>query len=110
MGLIELGAQMLMRAGIPAPKAHAAILAPIPSTLAQYGRLGEKAWTGPLARGDLETVSKHLVALEKLPPHFLETYQVLGQAALASFQVGRAGKHQQLAQLLRSRRPRVSKT
>jgi predicted short-subunit dehydrogenase-like oxidoreductase (DUF2520 family) len=43
------------------------------------------ALTGPISRGDLRTVRKHLQALAKLPPEIQEVYRALGRktAALA---------------------------
>jgi predicted short-subunit dehydrogenase-like oxidoreductase (DUF2520 family) len=101
MTVADLGARMLIRAGLSRSISQQVILSAIPSTLAQYARLGEKAWTGPLARDDQETLSKHLAALERLPPYFSEVYDVIGRAALAVFR--RYGKGKHLAELLRTR-------
>jgi predicted short-subunit dehydrogenase-like oxidoreductase (DUF2520 family) len=101
MTVADLGARMLMRAGLSRSISRQVILSPIPSTLAQYARLGEKAWTGPLARGDQETLSKHLAALQRLPPHFSEVYDVIGRAALALFRPHKEGKN--LTKLLKTR-------
>jgi predicted short-subunit dehydrogenase-like oxidoreductase (DUF2520 family) len=43
----------------------------------------ELALTGPIARGDLRTVRKHLQALTELPPEISEIYRVLGQRTVA---------------------------
>lgn len=83
--LADLGARVLRRIGVPRRQASRALLPLIRSTIEQYAQLGERAWTGPLARGDAETVGKHLAALEKLPPYFLQAYAVLGQAAVALY-------------------------
>jgi predicted short-subunit dehydrogenase-like oxidoreductase (DUF2520 family) len=42
-----------------------------------------RALTGPVARGDLRTVRKHLQALAKLPPDIQEVYRVLGRKTVA---------------------------
>lgn len=102
MTMVELGARMLMRAGASEKRARQMILSPIPSTLRQYERLGEKAWTGPVARSDLETVSKHLTALEKLSPYFSEVYRVVGRASLRVFGGGMTAQRRRLERLLRS--------
>lgn len=85
MALVEVGKCMLTKAGLSPNTARAAILSPIPRTLAQYARFGKAAWTGPSARGDVETVAKHLASLNPLPPVFAESYKVLGRAAVALF-------------------------
>jgi predicted short-subunit dehydrogenase-like oxidoreductase (DUF2520 family) len=42
-----------------------------------------QALTGPIARGDLRTVRKHLQALAELPPDIREIYRVLGRRTVA---------------------------
>lgn len=42
----------------------------------------EVALTGPLARGDGETIKKHMTALKKTDSEWLSLYQVLGEATL----------------------------
>lgn len=83
--LADLAARVLTRAGVPSRQARRALLPLIRSTLEAYAQLGAPAWTGPLARGDTKTVSKHHAALAKLPPYFLQTYQVLGRAGVALY-------------------------
>lgn len=85
MALVEVGKCMLTKAGLSPNTARAAILSPIPRTLAQYARFGKAAWTGPLARADVETITKHLASLNPLPPVFAESYKVLGRTAVALF-------------------------
>jgi predicted short-subunit dehydrogenase-like oxidoreductase (DUF2520 family) len=43
----------------------------------------EKSLTGPLERGDIETIKSHLKILEKKLPHLLPLYQTLGLKALS---------------------------
>jgi len=42
----------------------------------------EKALTGPLQRGDIETVSEHIKVLEEQIPQYAELYKMLGKCAL----------------------------
>jgi predicted short-subunit dehydrogenase-like oxidoreductase (DUF2520 family) len=42
----------------------------------------EEALTGPIARGDIGTVSRHLRAIEKTAPHLLDIYKTMGRQAL----------------------------
>ncbi|MBS4015869.1 MAG: DUF2520 domain-containing protein [Candidatus Latescibacteria bacterium] len=43
----------------------------------------EKSLTGPIMRGDIETIKSHLKILEKKLPHLLPLYQTLGLKALS---------------------------
>ena len=55
-------------AGITPPNARRRMLPIIQETLRNYVRLGpEKAFTGPIVRGDLDTIRLHLKALSLLP-------------------------------------------
>ncbi|MGH9862013.1 MAG: Rossmann-like and DUF2520 domain-containing protein [Candidatus Acidiferrales bacterium] len=85
MTLAELGTRMLARAGVPNVRARRALLPLAEKTLAAYTRWGERAWTGPLARGDAKTVRWHLEALQRLPRQYGEVYRVLGRAGLNLF-------------------------
>jgi predicted short-subunit dehydrogenase-like oxidoreductase (DUF2520 family) len=71
----------------------------IRQTLANYARLGPaRSFSGPLIRGDTETVAKHLAVLKKHPGAH-EVYMALARAALRGLPVkNRKG----LKQLLRS--------
>ena len=42
----------------------------------------ENALTGPIQRGDIQTVKKHLIALKAVDPDFINLYVDLGRAAL----------------------------
>ncbi len=77
--------------------AHAAGLTPqdarrkslpiIQQTLANYSRLGPaQSFSGPLVRGDAETVARHLAALKK-HPGAREVYVALARAALRGLPV-----------------------
>jgi len=101
MTLIDLGTRALVRAGVPRKQTRRALLPLIRSTIAQYERLGEKAWTGPLARADSETVQKHLLALRKLPAHFREVYATLGRVALTLYTRGQSVGRSRLEELLK---------
>ena len=59
--------------------------------------------TGPIARGDLGTIRKHLAALEKSAPALLSTYRELGlQTIPIAVDKGKidAGKAEELKRLL----------
>jgi predicted short-subunit dehydrogenase-like oxidoreductase (DUF2520 family) len=53
-------------------------------TLANYERLGAReSFSGPIARGDVETIRKHLTALRGVP-ELREVYMALVRAALGA--------------------------
>ncbi|MBB5209913.1 Rossmann-like and DUF2520 domain-containing protein [Microbulbifer hydrolyticus] len=89
--LMALSLQTFAAAGIDADTARQ-LLAPIVMQTAKNNlALGpEKALTGPLARGDIRTVTRQLTALSELAraqpesdtPTLAEVYRLLGQAAL----------------------------
>lgn len=85
MTLIDLGTRMLVRAGVPKTRARHALRPLIRETIDSYAHQGARAWTGPLARGDAETLWHHLVALKELPRHFREVYLALARAGLALY-------------------------
>jgi len=69
-------------AGIPRQQARRRMLPIIEQTLRNYSRLGPKeAFTGPLVRGDGETISRHLQTLTALPAA-REAYVALAKAAI----------------------------
>ena len=50
--------------------------------LEHYEKVGsQKAWTGPLARGDFRVVASHEEALRALPPEFLDAYRAMNRLA-----------------------------
>jgi len=83
--LADLSARILIRLGVRESRARQALLPLTRATLRQYERMGARAWTGPLARGDLETVRSHLKELKRLPPYFAGVYAVLGTAGLTLY-------------------------
>lgn len=82
LALEETGVQMLMNAGLKRTEAMRALVGLTRQVLENYEKLGaQKAWTGPLSRGDYGVVAAHEEALERFEPEFLETYQVLCRQA-----------------------------
>ena len=86
--LIDLGTRMMVRAGLPRSQARRALLPLIEQAVADYGKRGEKAWVGPLQRGDIETVQKHRRALGRMPPIYRDAYLSLARAAVTLYQPG----------------------
>jgi predicted short-subunit dehydrogenase-like oxidoreductase (DUF2520 family) len=74
-------------AGLARQDARRKSLPIIRQTLANYSRLGpDQSFSGPLVRGDAETVAKHLSAL-KQNPGAREVYVALARAALRGLPV-----------------------
>ncbi len=69
--------------GIPSDKARVALLTLLKGTVANLDAVGlPKALTGPIARGDAGTISRHLQALEQCNPELLPMYTTLGRKAV----------------------------
>lgn len=83
--LIELAAELLEQAEIPRPQGVAALLPLIRGSLENVRRLGlPAALTGPIERGDVQTVASHLDAFEAydIRPDLVTIYQALGAEAV----------------------------
>jgi predicted short-subunit dehydrogenase-like oxidoreductase (DUF2520 family) len=80
--LLAAGERVAGAAGINRKSARERMLPILRQTLANYGRLGAAAsFSGPIARGDVATVGKHLQVLLELP-EVREIYVALARAAL----------------------------
>jgi predicted short-subunit dehydrogenase-like oxidoreductase (DUF2520 family) len=77
--LVKLADDLWETFGIPREQATQALLPLLKGTLNNIENVGiPQALTGPIARGDIETVKKHLTALQKEAPDALSTYCELG--------------------------------
>ncbi len=77
-----LAAQVLQEAGLEGDTASRTLMPLVQGTLQNVKSLGlEKALTGPVLRGDVETVRRHLAAL-KVDPAARRVYRALGQQML----------------------------
>ena len=77
--LIHLALELNEAAGLPGHISFKALLPLIRGTLSNIGAKGiPGALTGPIARGDVATVSAHLQAIEKDAPELLLLYRSLG--------------------------------
>lgn len=75
---------LFVRAGLPAEDAFSTFLPLVRATLENIEAQGAvSALTGPISRGDVETVAGHLEALRADAPHLLPMYRALGSATLA---------------------------
>jgi len=75
LALEEAGVQMLKTSGLPQREALHALLSLSRQVLEHYEKLGpNKAWTGPLSRGDYGIVAANEEAIAQYHPEFLEAY------------------------------------
>ncbi|HZK44276.1 MAG TPA: Rossmann-like and DUF2520 domain-containing protein [Syntrophomonadaceae bacterium] len=77
--LIDFGVKLLESTGIPRNMATKALMPLIFGTINNIENIGiPKALTGPIARGDLSTILKHLSCLEEAAPELMKLYSWLG--------------------------------
>lgn len=81
--LVDSGFELLKTTGIPADEITRAFMPLITATLGNIEKAGPvNALTGPLVRGDENTISKHIDALKTQNPEFLALYQTMGLATI----------------------------
>ena len=77
--LVKLADDLWETFGIPREQATQALLPLLKGTLNNIENVGiPQALTGPIARGDIDTVKKHITALQKEAPDALSAYCELG--------------------------------
>jgi predicted short-subunit dehydrogenase-like oxidoreductase (DUF2520 family) len=77
--LEKLATDLWQTFNVPRQQAIQALLPLIRGTIRNIETVGiPDCLTGPIARGDIGTVKKHLDALEKAAPDLLSTYRELG--------------------------------
>ena len=85
VALVDAAVELMQRSGMEGGQ-EAALEALMPLIRGAVNNLDNagltKALTGPIARGDAETVRGHIEALEDSAPHMLELYRVMGLRAL----------------------------
>jgi predicted short-subunit dehydrogenase-like oxidoreductase (DUF2520 family) len=103
---LEAASETLLRAaGVPAGTADALLRSLVQETLRNVKKLGpRKALTGPVVRGDIGTVRRHLEALKAYPGQ-KEAYQAVGKLALelVGGEAVPAGRIRALRRLLRGK-------
>lgn len=84
VALVALAADLWQSIGIDRAEAVAALAPLLAGTAANLSTTGlPGALTGPIARGDLRTIERHLSALAATRPDAVALYQALGREALA---------------------------
>ena len=81
VALFDLAAEALARCGLPERRAREVLLPLVQSAVANLSALPpERALTGSFARGDLETIRRHVAALRELPGSLAaDVYAALGE-------------------------------
>jgi predicted short-subunit dehydrogenase-like oxidoreductase (DUF2520 family) len=80
VALEESAATLLDRAGAGAESRE--LLAPLVlRTAANWAERGPDALTGPIARGDVETIERHLATLGESAPELIPIYEALTERA-----------------------------
>lgn len=81
--LMKLATDLWQDFGVSQEQAIKALLPLLRGTLSNIENVGlPNCLTGPIARGDLGTIKRHLEALEKESPYLLSTYKQLGLQTL----------------------------
>jgi predicted short-subunit dehydrogenase-like oxidoreductase (DUF2520 family) len=79
VSVADLGTIMLVLSGMDKAEAARAARPLLAGTVENIGRVGAPAaLTGPISRGDVETVARHLAALSRLPREIRRLYCSLG--------------------------------
>lgn len=98
VGLLKTALDLLAAAGVPEEVRLPAFLPLVEGTLKNTKKLGiPQALTGPISRGDLGTLEKHLDAMKELP-ELLSVYRALGLVTVdAALQKGTINEKQAAA-------------
>jgi predicted short-subunit dehydrogenase-like oxidoreductase (DUF2520 family) len=82
VALLVTAEQVALAAGVSAPASRRKMLSILRQTLSNYAELGPgHAFTGPVVRGDVEVIRKHLKVLRKIPEAD-KVYRALVRVAL----------------------------
>ncbi|HEV8384550.1 MAG TPA: DUF2520 domain-containing protein [Candidatus Acidoferrales bacterium] len=102
LALMEGGAQMLSALGFPKKQAQRGLLRMARQVLDNLEALGPRAaWSGPVSRGDLRTVAKHMEALRKFPPEFRTAHAALLLLSARTLAAERGATLRRLKQILK---------
>jgi predicted short-subunit dehydrogenase-like oxidoreductase (DUF2520 family) len=83
VALADTAQTLLIKAGVPADQALPVLIPLLTSVVQNLAELGlPGALTGPVARGDVASVQRHLAALEARAPELLALYRLLGRDVL----------------------------
>ncbi len=81
--LVKLATDLWQTFDVPQPKATKALVPLLRGTLHNIETIGiPDCLTGPIARGDIGTINKHLDALKSTAPHLVSAYRELGRQTI----------------------------
>lgn len=101
--LVKLATDLWQTFNIPRQEAIRALMPLLQGTLNNVENIGiPDCLTGPIARGDIGTITKHLNALEKADPSLVSTYRELGLQTIP-IAIGKGRISQECAEELRAR-------
>ena len=99
--LLDLALRLIAAAGISESQRFAVLKPLIQGTLDNIAAVGiPAALTGPIVRGDVETVARHVAAIQAQAPALLSLYQALGRHTI-NVATSKGALSQPLAQQLR---------
>jgi predicted short-subunit dehydrogenase-like oxidoreductase (DUF2520 family) len=77
--LLDLSLSLIKLAGVPGEDALRGLIPLIEGTISNIEKMGiRNALTGPIARGDIRTIEKHLSEIGSKTPRLLSLYRTLG--------------------------------
>jgi predicted short-subunit dehydrogenase-like oxidoreductase (DUF2520 family) len=86
LALVEEATKILMSLNFTRRHTLRILLPLIRQMLDNFERHGPRvAWTGPLSRGDFNTIAAHAAALRRFPHEFLDAYVALSKLAIRLF-------------------------
>ncbi|MBN1342124.1 MAG: DUF2520 domain-containing protein [Phycisphaerae bacterium] len=86
--LLEAAGELAKQSGIDRTVAMAAMRPLVNATIENVNRFGPaEALTGPIARGDIETVRRHLTAVAEVSNELAALYRLMGRRAVAIAEV-----------------------
>ena len=83
VALADTAQSLLIKAGVPADQALPILIPLLQSVVQNLAQLGlPGALTGPVARGDVESVERHIGTLEARAPELVALYRLVGRDVL----------------------------
>ncbi|HVY38538.1 MAG TPA: Rossmann-like and DUF2520 domain-containing protein [Polyangia bacterium] len=83
VALADVAQSLLMKAGVPADQALPVLIPLLNSVVQNLAHVGlPGALTGPVERGDVSSVERHLKTLQARAPEMLELYKLVGRDVL----------------------------
>ncbi|PAB61120.1 Rossmann-like and DUF2520 domain-containing protein [Anaeromicrobium sediminis] len=98
--LMDYGLSIFESIGIDKMEGYGALFPLIEGTINNIHNLGtEKALTGPIARGDIETIKSHISSFKKINKDSLEIYKLMGLKTVDLAQKGKLKDNQKIKDL-----------